>query len=128
MNNIRIYFNYLFFFLNFWRTWVLFVGSLIPLIWTSGDVSSGFQSQSGFCLIRTWQRCTCYTFPEIHLWCYTCWPLGGQHGCQADLFYLLSLLIIAIIFYNWWKESCNGHVTVLFYMPWNIWHDFQQGF
>ena len=46
------------FFLNFWRTWVLFVGPLIPLFWTSGDVSSGFQSQSGFCLIRTWRRRT----------------------------------------------------------------------
>ena len=31
----------------FWRTWVLFVEPLIPLFWTSGDVSSGFQSQSG---------------------------------------------------------------------------------
>ena len=36
-----------FFNLNFWRTQVLFVGTLIPLFWTSGDVSSGFQSQSG---------------------------------------------------------------------------------
>ena len=36
-----------FFFSNFWRTWVLFVGPLIPLFWTSGNVSSGFQSQSG---------------------------------------------------------------------------------
>ena len=35
-----------------------FVGPLIPLFWTSGDVSSGFQSQSGFCLIHTWQRHT----------------------------------------------------------------------
>ena len=25
---------------------------LVPLFWISGDVSSGFQSQSGFCLIR----------------------------------------------------------------------------
>ena len=24
-----------------------------------------------------------YMFPEIHLWCDTCWPLGGQHGSQA---------------------------------------------
>ena len=31
---------------------------LIPLFWTSGDVSSGFQSQSRFCLIHTWQRHT----------------------------------------------------------------------
>ena len=29
----------------------LFVGPLINLFWISGDVSSGFQSQSGFCLI-----------------------------------------------------------------------------
>ena len=34
----------LFFFFNFWRTRVLFVGPLIPLFWTSGDVCPGFQS------------------------------------------------------------------------------------
>ena len=37
-------------------THVLFLGggggALVPLFWISGDVSSGFQSQSGFCLIR----------------------------------------------------------------------------
>ena len=27
------------------------MGPLKPLFWTSGDVSSGFQSQSGFCLL-----------------------------------------------------------------------------
>ena len=36
---------------RFCRTHVLF-GLLVPLFWISGDVSSGFQSQSGFCLIR----------------------------------------------------------------------------
>ena len=39
------------FFLNFlktfWRRSVLFVGPLIPLFWTSGDISFGCQSQSG---------------------------------------------------------------------------------
>ena len=30
-----------------------FVGPLIPLFRTSGDISSGFQRQSGFCLIWT---------------------------------------------------------------------------
>ena len=29
-----------------------FLGPLEPLFWISGDVSSGFQSQSGFCLFR----------------------------------------------------------------------------
>ena len=31
----------------------IFLGTLIPLFQTSGDISSGFQSQSGFCLIQT---------------------------------------------------------------------------
>ena len=61
---------FLFFFLN-WRTRVLFVGPLIPLFWTSGDVSYGFQSQSG-------QPYLCLA--EIHLWCDTCQPPDGQHG------------------------------------------------
>ena len=30
-----------------WRTSVLFVGPLIPLLWTSGDICPGFQSQGG---------------------------------------------------------------------------------
>ena len=33
-----------------------FLGPLIPLFWISGDVSSGFHSQSGFCLIRYFCR------------------------------------------------------------------------
>ena len=28
------------------------MGPLVPLFWISGNISSGFQSQSGFCLIR----------------------------------------------------------------------------
>ena len=35
-------------FLGCSRTQVLFVGPLIPLFWTSGDVCPGFQSQGGF--------------------------------------------------------------------------------
>ena len=27
------------------------LGTLVPLFWISGDISSGFQSQSGFCII-----------------------------------------------------------------------------
>ena len=36
-----------------------FFGPLVPLFWISGDVSSGFQSQSGFCLIRNFCRGEC---------------------------------------------------------------------
>ena len=51
---------------------------LVPLFWISGDVSSGFQSQGGFCL----NLCR-GTFPEIHVWCYTCWPLNGLSCSQS---------------------------------------------
>ena len=45
---IDIGFFWFFFPLNiFWRTRVLFVGPLIPLFWTSGDICPGFQSQVG---------------------------------------------------------------------------------
>ena len=36
----------------FCRTQVLFVGPLIPLFWTSGDVCPGFQNQGGFPRLR----------------------------------------------------------------------------
>ena len=42
-------FFYIFLFFKFFcRTQVLFVGPLIPLFWTSGDVCPGFQNQGGF--------------------------------------------------------------------------------
>ena len=50
------------------------LGALVPLFWIAGDVSSGFQSQSGFCLI-----CFC----GGKCWCYTCWPLDSQHRSQS---------------------------------------------
>ena len=53
------------------------------MFWISGDISSGFQSQSGsalFAFLWRWMLCT---FPEIHLRCYTCQPLSSQHRCQS---------------------------------------------
>ena len=38
---------------------MFFLGLLVPLFWISGDVSSGFQSQSGFCLIHFFCRGKC---------------------------------------------------------------------
>ena len=43
---------FLFFFKKFLADTCPFLGPLVPLFWISGDVSSGFQRQSGFCLIR----------------------------------------------------------------------------
>ena len=46
--------SFFFFFLKFFLSDTFtcpILGPLVPLFWISGDVSSGFQSQSGFCLI-----------------------------------------------------------------------------
>ena len=55
----------LFLFKAFLATWVFFVGSLIPLFWNSGDVSSGFQSQ----FIQNYLIVYCHfdIMKEIHL-------------------------------------------------------------
>ena len=51
--------TFFFFFLKFLADTCPFLGPLVPLFWISGDVSSGFQSQSGFCLIRYFCRGEC---------------------------------------------------------------------
>ena len=56
------------------------MGPLIPQFWTSVDNSSGFQSGQPYLHLAV--------FPEIHLWCNICWPLGGQHGHWAILFHI----------------------------------------
>ena len=48
-----------FFFLKFLADTCPFLGPLVPLFWISSDVSSGFQSQSGFCLIHYFCRGEC---------------------------------------------------------------------
>ena len=45
------------------------LGPLVPLFWISGDVSSGFQSQSGFCLIyiaSSWQS-VLWGVKQVHI-------------------------------------------------------------
>ena len=71
------------FFLKFLLDTCPFLGPLIPLFGTSGDISSGFQSQSGFCLIRTLWRHMWYTFPEIHLSRNTSAGVYSQHSSQS---------------------------------------------
>ena len=54
-----------------------FLGPLVPLFWISGDVSSGFQSQSGFCLIRYFCGGRC----NVHSPRFTSGAtLGGRHA------------------------------------------------
>ena len=57
------------FYEDFWDHWYPCFGLLV----TS---SLGFKARVGS-LIHVWQRHMYYMFPEIHLWCDTCWPLGS---------------------------------------------------
>ena len=61
------------------------LGLLIPLFWTSGDVSSGFYSQSGQSYLHLAEAHVIhvYTFPEIHLWLDTFADVYGQHSSQS---------------------------------------------
>ena len=58
----------MFFFCGFADTYSCFIlGPLIPLFWISGDISSGFQTQNGFCLIFfCGDKCNIHSL-EIHL-------------------------------------------------------------
>ena len=79
MTSVNNVYHFFFFFKHFWRTCVLFVGPLIPLFRTSGDVCPRFQSQGGLACMLSCLR----AIPQIHLWCDTCQPLDGQHGSRA---------------------------------------------
>ena len=55
------------------------LGPLVPLFWISGDVSSGFQSQSGFCLIHIVEANVMYISWDPPGGATHCQPLDGQH-------------------------------------------------
>ena len=70
-----ILFFWYFWLIFFWRTLVLFVAPLIPRFGLLVMSPLGFKAREGS-HIRNWQRFMYYVFPEIHLWCNTCWPVG----------------------------------------------------
>ena len=63
-----------------------FLGPLVPLFWISGDVSSGFQSQSG-CLIRIVEANVMYVpwDPPLVLHLPTSWWLAHSRSCPHIL-------------------------------------------
>ena len=75
---LRTLFFFLFFFKSFWRTHVLFWGHWYPCFGFLVTSPLGFKARVG-CLIRIAEANVMYV-PEIHLWCYTCQPLGGRHA------------------------------------------------
>ena len=80
----------LYFFLMNWQQRILsfiknflldtcpFVGPLTPFFIILVTSPLGFKARMGS-LIHTWQRCTWYTFPQIHLWCDTFAGVYGQY-------------------------------------------------
>ena len=65
------------------------LGPLVPLFWISGDVFSGFQSQSGFCLIHYFCGGKCYVHSLRSTFGATCadllvpgvQPVTSRHIC-----------------------------------------------
>ena len=76
--------------------WVFFfLENTSPFLWGNWYPCFGILMMSPLCfkarvgsLICVYWRHTWYTFPEIYLWCNTCWSLGGQHCSQAILFHI----------------------------------------
>ena len=73
-----------YFFLNFGRRQSFLWGHWYPCFGLLVMSPLGFKARVSR-HIHPWQRCMCYTFPKIHLWCDICWPLGDQHGSWAVL-------------------------------------------
>ena len=56
----------------------------------------GFKARVGS-LIRAWQRHTPYTFPEMYLWCDTCWPLGSQYGWKVNIVIGVRMIMFILV-------------------------------
>ena len=98
-----------------WRIWVLFVGPLISLslFWTSGDISSRFQSQNGqphSHLAEAYNPCRCkHSFYSVILWHVTQslrFTSGATHADQypSRLFHIPAR--------HWW-DSKTGAIMLL---------------
>ena len=77
---IDIQIAFFFFLLKFLADTCPFWGPLVALFWISGDVSSGFQSQSGFCFIQIAEPNVMHIpqDPSLVLHMPTSWLLAGQ--------------------------------------------------
>ena len=67
-------------FKHFWRAGVLYVGLPVPLFYPCTCCLKGRRNPSLPCFTA----CVRWIL-QVHLWCDTYWPLGGQHGTSATL-------------------------------------------
>ena len=61
-----------------WRTRILFVAPRIPLFWIWWCLPWVLKPRCYLSL--EWVLACMQRIPQIHLWCDTCQPFGGQHG------------------------------------------------
>ena len=109
-----------------------FLGTLVPLFWVFGDISSGFQSQSRFCLIHLLQRCKCkyalYGCPPLVL--HVTDVLGRPDHSDMEitlrsaLHHRVSCCVIfvhQIVFFSWFKVTLYLRIAssrvLIFYPP-----------
>ena len=76
--------TYYVFFLT-WRISVFFVRLLVPLFWTSGNVFIWILISEWFPSLHFLLHFLQQQNLQIHLWCNTCWPIGGQYDSRAIL-------------------------------------------
>ena len=101
-----------FYFLNFWRTYVLFLWPLIPLFCTSGDIPPGFQSQGGSLFVCFLECVICrFTTGVTHADCNR-----DQHGSQTFSIHILadvSIDRVEVQARAWTHDClCGKHSTV----------------
>ena len=89
---------YVFFQNNFWRTRVLFMGPMIPLFWTSGDVSSGFQSQNGQPYSHLAEVYVMYTYTSCQNAESSGWTISDSFDSRFASFQNFRLQFTAVVF------------------------------
>ena len=85
------------------------MGPLIPLFWTFGDISSGFQSQSGQPYSHLAEAYTIYVpcvSPLVrHLptsWRPTWQSIASPHACCTELFPWMNIIFTYNLYYSFW--------------------------
>ena len=87
----------LFSLLNFWRTKVLLWGHWYSYYWLLVTSALDFKP-----LLTFFVTCV-QLIPQAHLWCDTCWPLGGQHCSWA------VLICVDLFGYQiWWDSNMSS--------------------
>ena len=95
------------------------LGALVPLFWISGDVSPGFQSQNGFCLIRIVEANVMYISWDpplvLHIADLLTDSIAGHRPCSylAQGYYCVAAVSIEPAINRSWGPCANHSATRL---------------